>query len=118
MNAHLIHIHANNPAPTHLDPTIAAVTLVIVNLVPTAMVGLQNVITSVRLLTDIFIDECLLNGGLGPCQHMCTNTIGSFYCSCRSGYTQPSGVYYCKGGEITLLMYTFTFTKYYYIRCG
>lgn len=32
------------------------------------------------------INECLQNGGLGPCQQMCTNTNGSFFCSCRAGY--------------------------------
>ena len=30
------------------------------------------------------IDECL-NFGEG-CQHNCTNTIGSYYCSCADGY--------------------------------
>ena len=33
------------------------------------------------------INECNSNGGLGPCQHICTNTNGSFNCSCHSGYT-------------------------------
>ena len=32
------------------------------------------------------ISECLPNGGLGPCAHICTNTIGSFQCSCQPGY--------------------------------
>ena len=41
------------------------------------------------------IDECAQNGGLGPCDHMCTNTPGSFYCSCEAGYTISD--YNCKG---------------------
>ena len=51
MNAQIL--HANIPAQTHLDPTIAAVTLDIVNLVPSAMVGLRNVIASLCKLTDL-----------------------------------------------------------------
>ena len=41
------------------------------------------------------INECIPNGGLGPCQQNCTNTIGSFICSCQSGYT--SSGYNCTG---------------------
>lgn len=36
--------------------------------------------------TCIDIDECAPNGGLGPCQQLCTNTAGSFLCGCRAGY--------------------------------
>eukprot|EP00731_Ephydatia_muelleri_P012416 Em0006g1310a len=32
-------------------------------------------------------NECASNGGLGPCQQICTNTVGSHYCSCLPGYT-------------------------------
>ena len=32
------------------------------------------------------INECLPNGGLGTCQQNCTNTNGSYYCSCKPGY--------------------------------
>ena len=40
------------------------------------------------------IDECLTrNGG---CEHNCTNTEGSFYCSCVDGY-QLSNDVYCSG---------------------
>ena len=34
------------------------------------------------MVTDI--DECLNNNG--GCDHKCTNTIGSYYCSCEEGY--------------------------------
>lgn len=45
MNAHFI-IHPSTTAQTHLDPSTAAVTLVMIKLVTTAMVnvGLQNAI--------------------------------------------------------------------------
>lgn len=41
------------------------------------------------------VNECLSNGGLGPCQQACTNVIGSFYCSCYPGYTLTG--YSCTG---------------------
>ena len=44
-------------------------------------------------ITDI--NECLPNGGLGPCAQICTNTIGSFYCSCQPGYNLSG--YACNG---------------------
>ncbi|XP_033729863.1 signal peptide, CUB and EGF-like domain-containing protein 1, partial [Pecten maximus] len=33
------------------------------------------------------IDECT---DYGPCEQICTNTVGSFQCSCRSGFTVDS----------------------------
>ena len=33
-------------------------------------------------------DECASNGGYGPCNQTCTNTVGSFFCSCQPGYIQ------------------------------
>ena len=49
-----------------------------------------------RLITTFAdINECLPNGGLGPCAQNCTNTIGSFYCSCLPGYTLSG--YACNG---------------------
>ena len=41
------------------------------------------------------INECQPNGGLGPCSQICTNTIGSFNCSCNTGYTLSG--YTCNG---------------------
>ena len=41
------------------------------------------------------INECLPNGGRGPCAQNCTNTIGSFQCSCNAGYTLSG--YACNG---------------------
>ncbi|XP_060737332.1 hemicentin-1 isoform X1 [Tachysurus vachellii] len=31
------------------------------------------------------VDECL-ESSVSPCQHRCFNTLGSFFCGCRSGY--------------------------------
>lgn len=40
------------------------------------------------------INECV---GAHGCQHTCVNTRGSFYCSCRSGYTLSSDLKTCIG---------------------
>ena len=32
------------------------------------------------------IDECSGNGGKGNCSYQCSNSIGSFNCSCPNGY--------------------------------
>ena len=47
-----------------------------------------------RLVTTVIccfidIDECATNNG--GCSQACTNTIGSFYCSCRPGFEFQSG---------------------------
>ena len=41
------------------------------------------------------INECMLNGGLGPCNQICSNNPGSFSCSCATGYTLSGFV--CNG---------------------
>ena len=43
------------------------------------------------------IDECDANGGVGPCNQMCTNIDGSFKCSCLSGFYQIG--YNCIGED-------------------
>ena len=40
-------------------------------------------------ITPIDIDECITNNG--GCEQLCTNTIGSFNCSCTDGYNLKSG---------------------------
>ena len=44
-------------------------------------------------LTDV--DECATNNG--GCEHYCTNTIGSFVCSCYTGYTLDGDGRTCLG---------------------
>lgn len=43
------------------------------------------------------INECTPNGGRGECEQMCTNTNGSYYCSCQTGYTLSG--YRCNGNN-------------------
>ena len=40
--------------------------------------------SSTKYISDI--NECAPNGGWGPCAQICTNTPGSFSCSCKARY--------------------------------
>ena len=40
-------------------------------------------------------DECSL--GTNTCPHICTNTIGSFYCGCKTGFQLNSDDATCDG---------------------
>ena len=55
------------------------------------------------------VNECLPNGGRGPCAQICTNTIGSFSCSCQPGYA-ASG-YACNGNSILLNIHALTLNE-------
>ena len=44
------------------------------------------------------MDECATNNG--GCAHICTNTDGSFVCSCRTGFTLASDGLGCNGEEL------------------
>ncbi|KAI8515712.1 hypothetical protein Bbelb_065250 [Branchiostoma belcheri] len=46
----------------------------------------STVSTKFRVLAILYVDECLANGGRGPCDHICTDELGSYRCSCRDGY--------------------------------
>ena len=45
------------------------------------------------LLTDK--DECLVNNG--GCNHFCRNTVGSYYCYCKTGCQLHSDKHRCIG---------------------
>ena len=40
-------------------------------------------------------NECLSNNG--GCEYSCHNTIGSYYCSCNTGYVINSDNHHCDG---------------------
>ena len=42
------------------------------------------------------IDECL-TPSTNPCNQICTNTDGSFECSCMSGFQLESDGFTCEG---------------------
>ena len=46
-------------------------------------------------MLHIDVDECATNNG--GCDHYCTNTIGSFVCSCYPGYTLDGDGHTCLG---------------------
>ena len=43
------------------------------------------------------IDEC--TEGTSGCDHNCTNTDGSYYCTCLDGYVLESDNHTCTGDE-------------------
>ena len=45
------------------------------------------------MYTDI--DECIV--GLDGCDHNCTNTVGSYYCTCMDGYVLEADNHTCEG---------------------
>ena len=47
--------------------------------------------------SSLDINEC--KQGNGGCEHTCTNTIGSYYCTCNSGY-KLSKEKHCSGNKI------------------
>ena len=46
------------------------------------------------------VDECIKN----PCDHNCTNTDGSFTCSCNNGYELDDNGRSCNGMYIMLII--------------
>ena len=64
----------------------------------------NNLYLLVMVLCSIFhsdIDECI--HGLDGCNHNCTNTVGSYFCTCMDGYELESNNHTCTGdGWISL----------------
>ena len=56
----------------------------------------------VHPLTDI--DEC--TRGIDGCQHNCNNNVGSFFCSCNTGYALTPNGKNCTG-KYVLCIYTY-----------
>jgi hypothetical protein len=54
-------------------------------------------------LSNYYVDinECTEN--IDGCAHVCTNTIGSYQCSCRTGYRLASNGLQCAGMHCIVL---------------
>ena len=50
------------------------------------------------------IDEC--SQGTDECEHNCNNTLGSFFCSCDTGYALTLDGRNCTGKQITYQRFT------------
>ena len=63
-------------------------------------------------IVNIDIDECLMDNG--GCVHVCNNEMGTFSCSCTTGYElQPDGIT-CTGEKINYVLFaTITSAKVY-----
>ena len=53
---------------------------------------------TVRFSSDI--DEC--ERGLALCNQICTDTVGSYYCTCMVGYELESDNHTCTGDNYAL----------------
>ena len=61
------------------------------------------------------IDECALN--ISECTHNCTNTIGSYYCLCYSGYQLAANQKNCSGKYRLLnTIYMFCYDELWYFQ--
>ena len=49
------------------------------------------------LIVHTDVDECA--EGLDGCDHNCTNTVGSYYCSCMDGYVLEADNHTCTGNS-------------------
>ena len=60
------------------------------------MVRFHNCLLAFTFITDI--NECSVNNG--GCEDVCTNTIGSYTCSCQSiGYHLDNDKHNCSGNN-------------------
>ena len=88
-------------ATTHLE-----VLYVLVNLVMCSEMTFVKVRTLylvgcaiMQLIKNVDIDEC---SGVNPCQQGCTNTQGSFMCSCEDGFLLDDDGSTCNRKELNL----------------
>lgn len=58
-------------------------------------------ITYASLYISTDNDECSETEGM-MCDHICVNTIGSFFCSCEEGYKLNDDGYTCDGMSLSL----------------
>ena len=81
----------------HVKTLLVAITVHVIlginHLENIAMVIIKNY--GFDIFTFLDINEC--NQGNGGCEHTCTNTVGSYYCTCYTGYTLNKNGRTCTG---------------------
>ena len=99
MNATLTKATALKYAQTRMEVMFAHVNLVICWELITKHAMVSLVLTLIRdyssILCSLDIDECSTNKG--NCSQICTNTDGSYVCSCQSGYLLGADRKTCNG---------------------
>lgn len=65
--------------------------------VPAMVIVVMSVSKFYVVLFVIDIDECA--EGISGCSHRCSNTVGSYYCSCPIGYRLTSDNLTCNGEQ-------------------
>ena len=66
------------------------------NLLKMILLYIYKYAIAVYLVTDV--NECLDNGGKGPCEDTCENHIGGYKCRCSiQGYKLSDDGHTCKG---------------------
>ena len=97
MNAMMVLMTVIIIAPTLMEALNVAVIMAIdlIAMVVLALVSIlqNNIPDTTLLLSDI--NEC--DEGIDDCDHNCTNTEGSFDCSCMNGYKLDSDQSNCTG---------------------
>ena len=95
-----VHITVHNDALTLLVLSHAPATLdtdlhLMVILVMVNLIYHYLLITSLEVNLSIDINEC--TEGTSGCSHTCSNTVGSYTCSCRTGYRLARDNHGCNG---------------------
>ena len=63
---------------------------------------IRNIIRGDVFVKSLSLDINECTADTDNCQQMCSNTQGSFSCSCRSGYTLDSNGRTCSGESSTI----------------
>ena len=61
----------------------------------TSCTGMLILLVSFVDKLSLDINECSSNNG--GCAHTCTNTAGSYYCTCNTGYSLNNNKHGCTG---------------------
>ena len=60
--------------------------------------SLCDIVIHLLVMITSDVNECVKNNG--GCDHTCTNTLGSYQCSCHNGYKGQHDSHHCIGTTI------------------